>query len=108
MSKKQATMQKAEIKAYHYDVLQAPVITEKSTMASEQGKVVFRVRPEATKPQVKAAVEALFGVNVVSVNTTLVKGKTKVFRGRHGVRSDYKKAVVTLEDGQSIDYAAGV
>lgn len=108
MSKKKATTAKAEVKAYHYDVLQAPVITEKSTVASEQGKVVFRIRPEATKPQVKAAVEALFGVNVVSVNTTLVKGKTKVFRGRKGVRSDYKKAVVTLKDGQSIDYAAGV
>lgn len=107
MSKK-ATAKKAEVKAYHYDVLQAPVITEKSTMASEHGKVVFRVKPEATKPQVKAAVEALFGVEVLSVNTTLVKGKTKVFRGRQGVRSDYKKAVVKLKDGQSIDYAAGV
>jgi large subunit ribosomal protein L23 len=107
MSKK-ATAKKTDVKAYHYDVLQAPVITEKSTMASEHGKVVFRVRPEATKPQVKAAVEALFGVDVLSVNTTLVKGKTKVFRGRKGVRSDYKKAVVKLKDGQSIDYAAGV
>jgi large subunit ribosomal protein L23 len=106
MSKKATA--KTEVKSFHYDVLQAPVITEKSTMASEHGKVVFRVRPEATKPQVKAAVEALFGVNVTSVNTTLVKGKTKVFRGRRGVRSDYKKAVVTLKDGQSIDYAAGV
>lgn len=107
MSKK-ATAKKTDVKAFHYDVLQAPVITEKSTMASEHGKVVFRVKPEATKPQVKAAVEALFGVNVLSVNTTLVKGKTKVFRGRKGVRSDYKKAVVKLKDGQSIDYAAGV
>lgn len=107
MSKKKAAA-KTEVKAHHYDVLQAPVITEKSTMASEQGKVVFRVKPEVTKPQVKAAIEALFGVTVLSVNTTLVKGKTKVFRGRPGVRSDYKKAVVTLKDGQSIDYASGV
>lgn len=107
MSKKTAT-QKAAVKAHHYDVLQAPVITEKSTMASEHGKVVFRIKPEATKPQVKAAVEALFGVEVTSVNTTLVKGKNKTFRGRPGKRSDYKKAVVTLKDGQSIDYASGV
>lgn len=107
MSKKKATAAKT-VKAHHYDVLQAPVITEKSTMASEHGKVVFRIKPEATKPQVKSAVEALFGVEVVSVNTTLVKGKTKTFRGRPGTRSDYKKAVVTLKDGQSIDYASGV
>lgn len=105
MSKKKAA---TAVKAHHYDVLQAPVITEKSTMASEQGKVVFRIKPEATKAQVKAAVEALFGVNVTSVNTTLIKGKTKTFRGRPGQRSDYKKAVVTLKDGQSIDYASGV
>lgn len=106
MSKKKANT--AAVKAHHYDVLQAPVITEKSTMASEHGKVVFRVKPEATKPQVKSAVEALFSVDVLSVNTTLVKGKKKTFRGRPGVRSDYKKAVVTLKDGQSIDYASGV
>ncbi|MCH2546809.1 MAG: 50S ribosomal protein L23 [Alphaproteobacteria bacterium] len=107
MSKKKATA-KADVKAFHYDVLQAPVITEKSTMASEHGKVVFRIGRNATKPQVKEAVEALFNVDVIGVNTALIKGKTKVFRGRKGVRSDYKKAVVTLKEGQSIDYAAGV
>lgn len=105
MSKKKAT---AAVKAYQYDVLQAPVVTEKSTLAAEHGKVVFRVKPEATKAQVKSSVEALFGVDVVKVNTTLVKGKNKLFRGRSGRRSDYKKAVVTLKDGQSIDYASGV
>lgn len=90
MSKKKANT--AAVKAHHYDVLQAPVITEKSTMASEHGKVVFRVKPESTKPQVKSAVEALFNVDVLSVNTTLVKGKKKTFRGRPGVRSDYKSS----------------
>ena len=104
MSKKQANA----VKAFHYDVLQAPIVTEKSTFASEQGKVIFRVKPEATKPEIKAAIEALFKVDVVKVNTNLVKGKKKMFRGRPGQRSDFKKAVVTLKDGQSIDYAAGV
>lgn len=105
MSKKKAA---TAVKAHHYDVLQAPVVTEKSTVAAEQGKVVFRVKPEATKLQVRDAVQALFGVDVIKVNTALVKGKTKQFRGRKGVRSDYKKAVVTLKEGQSIDYASGV
>ncbi len=103
MSKK-----KADIKAYQYDVVQAPVITEKSTMASEQGKVVFRVKPEATKSQVKEAVQALFNVEVTGVNTILVKGKRKLFRGQKGQRSNYKKAIVTLKEGQAIDFAAGV
>lgn len=108
MSKKKADVASKAVKNYHYDVLLAPVITEKSTMAAEQGKVVFRVKPETTKAQVKAAIEALFNVNVVKVNTILVKGKRKLFRGRKGERSDYKKAVITLKEGQSIDYASGV
>lgn len=107
MSKKKATAAVA-VKASHYDVLQAPVITEKSTAASEQGKVVFRVNTNVTKHQVKEAVEALFNVNVTKVNTITTKGKTKLFRGRPGQRSDSKKAIVTLKDGQSIDFSAGV
>lgn len=106
MSKKKTAA--TAVKAAQYHVLQAPVITEKTTAASEQGKVVFRVKPEATKGEVKSAVEAIFSVNVVKVNTVVVKGKKKNFRGRAGQRSDYKKAVVTLKDGQSIDFAAGV
>lgn len=109
MSKKAAAKADVKaVKAHHYDVLQAPVITEKSTLAAEQGKVVFKVKPEVSKPQVKSAVEALFKVDVVKVNTILVKGKTKTFRGKAGVRSDYKKAIVTLKAGQSIDFASGV
>ena len=87
----------------HYDVIVSPVITEKATNLSEQNKVVFEVRPDATKPQIKAAVEQLFDVKVTSVNTLVTKGKVKVFRGRVGRRSDVKKAVVTLAEGQSID-----
>ena len=92
----------------HYDVIERPIVTEKSTMASEHGKVVFKVSPTATKADVKAAVEALFGVKVTKVNTILLKGKTKRFRGRPGVRSDVRKAIVTLAPGQSIDIAAGL
>ena len=91
-----------------YDVIVSPVITEKATALSEQNKVVFRVRPEATKPQIKEAVEKLFEVKVVSVNTLVTKGKRKVFRGRRGQRSDVKKAVVTLEAGQTIDVTTGL
>lgn len=91
-----------------YDVIVRPVITEKSTMAAEQNKVVFKISPDATKEQVKNAVEALFGVKVTKVNTISVKGKTKRFRGRMGQRSDFRKAVVTLAEGQSIDIAAGL
>lgn len=91
-----------------YDVIVSPVITEKATALSEQNKVVFRVRPDATKPQIKEAVEKLFEVKVVSVNTLVTKGKTKVFRGRKGQRSDVKKAVVTLEAGQTIDVTTGL
>jgi large subunit ribosomal protein L23 len=92
----------------HYDVIVSPVITEKATALSEHNKVVFKVRKDATKPQIKEAVEKLFDVKVMSVNTVLTKGKKKVFRGRLGQRSDVKKAIVTLEAGQSIDVTTGL
>ena len=92
----------------HYDVIVSPVITEKATALSEQNKVVFRVRPDATKPQIKEAVERLFDVKVTAVNTLVTKGKVKMFRGRRGQRSDVKKAVVTLAEGQSIDVTTGL
>jgi large subunit ribosomal protein L23 len=95
-------------KTIHYTKLTSPIITEKSTMISEQNKVVFRVPLTATKPQIKEAVEALFNVNVIGVNTMVVKGKTKQFRGVPGRRSDIKKAIVTLKDGQSIDVTTGL
>jgi large subunit ribosomal protein L23 len=92
----------------HYDVIVSPVITEKATALSEQNKVVFRVKSDATKPQIKAAVEKLFDVKVKSVNTLVTKGKVKLFRGMRGQRSDVKKAVVTLEEGQTIDITTGL
>ena len=92
----------------HYDVIVSPVITEKSTMASEQNQVVFNVAKKASKPEIKAAIEALFGVKVTGVNTLVRKGKVKRFRGTVGRQSDVKKAVVTLADGHSIDVATGL
>lgn len=92
----------------HYDVIVAPVITEKATFASELNKVVFKVRKDATKPQIKAAVEGLFDVKVESVNTLVRKGKTKIFRGARGTQSDVKKAVVTLAEGHRIDVTTGL
>ena len=92
----------------HYDVIVSPAITEKSTMASEQNQVVFNVAKKASKPEIKAAVEALFGVKVTAVNTHVRKGKLKRFRGTVGRQSDVKKAIVTLADGQSIDVATGL
>ena len=92
----------------HYDVIVSPAITEKSTMASEQNQVVFNVARKASKPEIKAAVEALFGVKVMAVNTLLRKGKTKRFRGILGKRSDVKKAIVTLQAGQTIDISTGL
>jgi large subunit ribosomal protein L23 len=92
----------------HYDVIVAPVITEKATTASDENKVVFRVRKDATKPQIKAAVEQLFDVKVESVNTLIRKGKRKVFRGFRGQQSDVKKAVVTLAEGHKIDVTTGL
>lgn len=91
-----------------YNVILEPVITEKATLAGEHGAVVFKVARDATKPEIKAAVETLFDVKVVGVNTAVVKGKTKRFRGRLGQRSDWKKAVVRLEEGQAIDVGAGI
>ena len=92
----------------HYDVIVSPVITEKATAASDYNKVVFNVRKDATKPQIKSAVEKLFDVKVASVNTLVRKGKTKRFRNVKGVRNDVKKAIVTLVDGQSIDISTGI
>ena len=92
----------------HYDIIRAPVVTEKSTRLGELNQVVFRVRDDATKPQIKAAVEALFQVKVTAVNTMNVKGKVKRFRGRVGQRSDVKKAIVTLAAGHSIDVTTGI
>jgi large subunit ribosomal protein L23 len=92
----------------HYDVIRSPVITEKSTAASEQDKVVFNVARTATKGEIKAAVEALFKVKVKSVNTLVRKGKTKRFRGILGQQSDFKRAIVTLQEGQSIDVTTGL
>ncbi len=92
----------------HYDVIVAPVITEKATVLSEQNKVVFKVRRDATKPQIKAAVEKLFDVKVTAVNTIVTEGKVKVFKGRLGQRSDVKKAIVTLAEGQKIDVTTGL
>ena len=92
----------------HYDVVLAPHITEKSTLLSEHNAVVFKVTNDATKPQIKAAVEALFDVTVLGVNTIVQKGKTKKWKGAPYTRSDIKKAIVTLKDGQSIDVTTGI
>ena len=92
----------------HYDVIVSPVITEKSTLASEHNQVVFKVAKNATKPEIKKAVESLFGVKVKAVNTLVRKGKEKRFRGVVGRQSDFKKAIVTLVEGQSIDVTTGL
>jgi large subunit ribosomal protein L23 len=104
-------MAKAETKVIdlkHYDVITKPVITEKSTLVSEYNQVVFKVANDATKPQIKAAIEALFGVKVLGVNTMIQKGKTKRWRGKEYRRSDEKKAIVTLADGDRIDVTTGI
>ncbi len=95
-------------KPEHYDLIKKPIITEKATMASENGAVVFQVAMDASKPMIKEAVEAVFGVKVKAVNTVVTKGKAKKFRGRPGERSDKKKAYVTLEEGNTIDVATGL
>jgi large subunit ribosomal protein L23 len=95
-------------KPEHYDVIRKPVITEKATMASEANAVVFEVAIGSNKPQIKEAVESLFGVKVKAVNTTITKGKVKKFRGRPGRRKDVKKAYVTLEEGNAIDVTTGL
>jgi len=96
------------VKAEHYDIIRKPLVTEKSTMASENGAVVFEVSIDSNKPQIKEAVEALFGVKVKAVNTSITKGKQKRFRGVLGRRKDVKKAFVTLEDGNTIDVTTGL
>ncbi len=104
MAKKQA----ATVDNRHFDVVVAPVITEKSTLLSESNAVVFKVANDASKPEIKAAVEALFDVKVVSVNTLVTKGKTKKWKGKPYTRSDVKKAIVRLAEGQSIDVTTGI
>jgi len=103
-----AKKQQAAVDINHYDVVLSPHITEKSTLLSEHNAVVFKVASGATKPQIKAAVEALFEVDVTGVNTITTKGKTKRWKGRPYRRSDVKKAIVTLADGQSIDVTTGI
>jgi large subunit ribosomal protein L23 len=104
MAKKDA----ATVDNRHYDVVVAPVITEKSTLLSENNAVVFKVANDASKPEIKAAIEAIWGVTVKSVNTLVAKGKTKRWKGKPYKRSDVKKAIVRLADGQSIDITEGV
>jgi large subunit ribosomal protein L23 len=95
-------------RARMYEVIRSPLITEKTTNGSEHGQVTFRVAMDATKPEIKQAVEGLFKVKVKAINTVTVKGKSKVFRGRPGVRSDWKKAIVSLVDGHKIDVTTGL
>ncbi|WP_409560370.1 50S ribosomal protein L23 [Hyphomicrobium sp. B1] len=96
------------IKRSAYDVIVAPVITEKATLASEANQVIFKVKPDATKTEIKSAVEGLFKVKVKAVNTIVRKGKQRTFKGIKAVLSDTKRAVVTLEDGHSIDVTTGL
>jgi large subunit ribosomal protein L23 len=103
-----AKTKKAEVTESMYQVIVAPHVTEKATMGSEHNQVTFKVAKDSTKPQIKAAVEALFGVKVKGVNTMIQKGKTKRFKGIKGRRSDFKKAIITLEDGQVIDTSTGI
>lgn len=95
-------------KPEYYDIVRKPIITEKATMASEANAVVFEVSIDSNKPQIKEAIESLFGVKVKAVNTTITKGKTKRFRGQPGKRRDVKKAYVTLEEGNTIDVTTGL
>ena len=103
-----AKKQQAAVDNRHYDVIVAPHITEKSTLLSEQNAVVFKVAKDASKPEIKAAVEALFNVKVTGVNTIVTKGKSKRWKGRPYERSDFKKAIVTLAEGQTIDVTSGI
>ena len=96
------------IEPRHYDIIVAPVVTEKATLASEHNKVLFKVSSKATKPQIKEAVEKLFDVKVKSVNTLVRKGKIRAFRGARGRQSDVKQAIVTLEEGHRIDVTTGL
>ena len=99
---------KQTVDARHYDVIIAPHITEKSTLASEHNAVVFKVANTATKPQIKEAIEAIYDKKVVAVNTLVVKGKTKRWKGKKYTRSDVKKAIVTLAEGEMIDITSGI
>lgn len=101
-------MSKTISKERMYDIIRAPVITEKATMGSEHNQVTFKVPLDASKPEIKAAVEGLFGVKVTAVNTLVSKGKVKRFRGHVGQRSDVKKAIITLAEGNTIDVTTGV
>lgn len=103
-----AKAKKTEIQDWMYDIISSPVVTEKSTLGSQYGQVTFRVPGEATKPKIKQAVETLFEVKVKGVNTLVNKGKNKRFKGVKGRRSDVKKAIVTLEEGQTIDVGTGL
>jgi large subunit ribosomal protein L23 len=103
-----AKKQQAEVNARHYDVVLSPHITEKSTMLSEHNAVVFKVANGASKPEIKEAIEALFNVKVTGVNTVLTKGKSKRWKGKPYKRSDFKKAIVTLAEGQTIDVTSGI
>ena len=103
-----AKKQQVAVDARHYDVVLAPHITEKTTMLSEHNAVVFRVANGVSKPEIKEAIEALFGVTVTGVNTMMAKGKSKRWKGKPYQRSDYKKAVITLAEGQSIDVTSGI
>ena len=96
------------VKPEQYDLIRKPIITEKATMTSENNGVVFQVSKDSSKPQIKQAVEALFGVKVKAVNTTITKGKVKKFKGRPGRRRDVKKAYVTLVEGNTIDVTTGL
>jgi large subunit ribosomal protein L23 len=99
---------KQTVDARHYDVIIAPHITEKSTLASENNAVVFKVAGNATKPQIKEAIEAIYDKKVVAVNTLIQKGKTKRWKGKAYQRSDVKKAIVTLAEGEMIDITSGI
>ncbi len=103
-----AKKKEQQIAEWMYDIVKTPVITEKSTQGSEHGQVTFKVPLSATKPQIKAAVEALFSVKVKAVNTLIHKGKTKRFKGLKGFKSDTKKAVISLEAGQNLDVGSGI
>ncbi|MAF97380.1 MAG: 50S ribosomal protein L23 [Micavibrio sp.] len=103
-----AAKKKTEATERDYQVIVAPHITEKATLGSEHGQITFKVKKDATKPEIKTAVENIFGVKVKAVNTLIQKGKTKRFKGIMGKRSDFKKAIITLEDGQTIDTGSAI
>ncbi len=107
MAKAEKT-KKAEISAKLLDAIVAPVVTEKSTLAGQHGKYTFKVSCCASKTTIKQAVETIFGVNVTKINVNNIDGKTKIFKGREGKRNSYRKAVVTLKEGQSIDLSSGI